>query len=167
MRVHLTCWMLHFDSLLFFLVILVWEREKNVLGKGWQKSIINNKDEKLSTRTKKTRKHKYKDRNALRKWRKEIADNDEDKNMLNNYEKVVFTQLKCCITGSVKRVFYVLPCQKVISVKSSDINFILKMRFCLSWNLFLENIKFLLLPEKQKTERSQEIGSIFGNVFGV
>lgn len=74
---------------LVFLVILVWERErekKNVLDKGWQKSIINNKDEKLSARAKKTRKHKYKDKNALRKWRKEIADNKEDKNMLNNYE---------------------------------------------------------------------------------
>ena len=52
---------------------------------------------------KETRKYKYKDKNTLRKG---MADNEEDKNMLNNYEKVVFTQLKCCITRSVKRVFY-------------------------------------------------------------
>lgn len=41
-----------------------------------------------------------------------MADNEEDKNMLNNYEKVVFTQLKCCITRSVKKGFLIASLPK-------------------------------------------------------
>lgn len=74
-----------------------------------------------------------------------MADNEENKNMLNNCEKVVFTQLKCCITRSVKRVFYVLPYQKVIRMKFSCINFILAMRTCVTLFLDLKNIFLIFL----------------------